>query len=66
MQTLTDALVAAGYRSMVVWILQENSAVNFYKRMGAAAVTGKMIVIAGVALPDLALGWKELSKIGQG
>ena len=65
-QTLADALLAAGYRSMIVWVLQENSAVNFYKRMGAAAVTGKMIVIGGVVLPDLALGWRELSKIGQG
>jgi L-amino acid N-acyltransferase YncA len=65
-QTLADALLAADYRSMIVWVLQENSAVNFYKRMGAAAVTGKMIEIGGVALPDLALGWKDLSEIGRG
>jgi GNAT superfamily N-acetyltransferase len=65
-QTLADALLAAGYRSMIVWVLQDNSAVNFYKRMGATAVTGKMIEIGGVALPDLALGWKDLSEIGRG
>jgi GNAT superfamily N-acetyltransferase len=65
-QTLADELLATGYRSMIVWVLQENRAVNFYKRMGATAVTGKMITIGGVALPDLALGWNDLSKLGQG
>jgi GNAT superfamily N-acetyltransferase len=63
-QALGDALRACGYRSMIVWVLQENSAVHFYKRMGAIAVTGKMIVIGGDILPDLALGWKDLSKLG--
>jgi GNAT superfamily N-acetyltransferase len=65
-QTLAEELLAGGYRSMIVWVLQDNSAVNFYKRMGATAVTGKIIMIGGVALPDLALGWKDLSKLGQG
>jgi GNAT superfamily N-acetyltransferase len=65
-ETLADALLAAGYRSMIVWVLQENSSVNFYKRLGATSITGKMIVIGGVALPDLALGWRDLSKLGHG
>ena len=63
-RTLAEALLATGYRSMIVWVLQDNSAVNFYKWMGATAVTGKMIEIGGAALPDLALGWKDLTKLG--
>lgn len=55
------ALLAAGYRSMIVWALAENPAVGFYKRLGAVAVSGKMVEIGGVKIPDLALGWKDLS-----
>lgn len=53
-------LLAAGYRSMIVWVLQENPAVRFYKHLGAVAVSGKMVEIGGVKIPDLALGWKDL------
>ena len=54
-------LLAAGYRSMIVWALQENPAVKFYKHLGAVAVSGKMAEIGGAKIPDLALGWKDLS-----
>jgi GNAT superfamily N-acetyltransferase len=57
-------LVESGYQSMLVWVLQQNPAVGFYRRIGGKAVSGKMIEIGGVALPDLALGWKDLSKVG--
>jgi len=60
-ETAQRALLAAGYRSMIVWALQENPAVNFYKHLGAVAVSGKMVEIGGVKIPDLALGWKDLS-----
>jgi len=53
-------LLAAGYHSMIVWALQENPAVGFYKRLGAVAVSGKMVEIGGAKIPDLALGWKDL------
>jgi GNAT superfamily N-acetyltransferase len=63
-QTVADWLLESGYQSMVVWVLQENPAVSFYKRMGGVVVNGKMIEIGGMALPELALGWKDLSKLG--
>ena len=62
MEAAARELIAAGYRSMIVWVLQENPAVGFYKHLGAVAVTGKMIEISGVKLPELALGWKDLYK----
>lgn len=59
--TAAQALLAAGYRSMIVWALAENPAVEFYKHLGAVPVTGKMVEIGGAKIPDLALGWKDLS-----
>lgn len=60
-ETAARELLAAGYRSMIVWALQENPTVGFYKHLGAVAVSGKMVEIGGAKLPDLALGWKDLS-----
>jgi GNAT superfamily N-acetyltransferase len=64
-QLLAGELLAAGYRSMLVWGLQENPAVSFYKRIGAVAVTGQMIEIGSVRLPELGLGWKDLRDLGR-
>jgi GNAT superfamily N-acetyltransferase len=62
-RTVAGYLLQLGYRSMLVWVLQQNPAVSFYKRIGGTVVSGKMIQIGGVALPELALGWKDLSKL---
>jgi GNAT superfamily N-acetyltransferase len=51
----------AGFRSMVVWVLAQNPAVNFYQRLGAIEVAGKTIEIGGVTLDDRVLGWPDLS-----
>jgi GNAT superfamily N-acetyltransferase len=63
-QTVAGYLVELGLQSMLVWVLQENPAVGFYKRIGGTVVSGKMVEIGGVTLPELALGWKDLSKLG--
>ena len=57
---LARRLRADGFGRMVVWVLEENPAVGFYKRLGARAIAGKMITIAGVRLAELGLGWDSL------
>jgi GNAT superfamily N-acetyltransferase len=57
---LAGALRAQGLTSMIVWALEANLAVHFYKRMGAVPVMRKTINIGGADLPDLALGWSSL------
>jgi len=59
-RALAAALHAQGFKSMVVWALEENAAVEFYKHLGAAPVTRKSINIGGKDLPDLALGWSSI------
>jgi GNAT superfamily N-acetyltransferase len=62
-RTLAATLHAQGLRKMIVWALEANPAVEFYKRLGAIPVTTKVIHIGGKDLPDLALGWTSLSSL---
>jgi L-amino acid N-acyltransferase YncA len=60
-EVLVRDLRAAGFRSMVVWVLKQNPAVHFYKRLGAIEISARNINIGGVLLDDLVLGWPDLS-----
>jgi len=55
--TLAASLHAAGYQSLLVWVLEANPAVAFYERMGGVQVARKTIDIGGEDLPEVALGW---------
>jgi len=60
-EEIAKELRAAQWSSMLVWVLAQNPAVEFYKRLGAVPVSEKMIDIGGRSLHDLALGWPDLS-----
>ncbi len=60
-QALVRDLRTAGFRSMVVWVLAQNPAVHFYKRLGAMEISARNVNIGGVLLDDLVLGWPDLS-----
>jgi len=62
-RTLAASLHAQGLKKMIVWALEANPAVEFYKRLGAIPITRKMINIGGKELSDLALGWTSLSSL---
>lgn len=64
-RTLAAALHEQGLKSMIVWALEDNPAVGFYKHLGAIPVTSKTINIGGKDLPDLALGWPSLDQLLQ-
>jgi ribosomal protein S18 acetylase RimI-like enzyme len=57
---LAGALRLRGLRSMLVWVLEANPAVGFYRRLGAEPVMSKTVEIGGVTLPEVALGWRSL------
>jgi ribosomal protein S18 acetylase RimI-like enzyme len=61
--TLAATLQNKGFKSMIVWALQDNPAVEFYKRLGAIPLTTKTINIGGKDLTDLALGWPSLTSL---
>jgi GNAT superfamily N-acetyltransferase len=62
-RTLAASLHAQGLKSMIVWALAENPAVEFYKRLGAIPVMTKTTDIGGKDLSDVALGWPSLDLI---
>ena len=59
-QGIGERLQAQGFRSMVVWALRDNAACTFYERLGGVRVAEKMIEIGGVALPEVAFGWRDI------
>jgi ribosomal protein S18 acetylase RimI-like enzyme len=60
---LSFALQACGFKSMLVWVLEQNSSVEFYRRLGAVPLARKVINIGGADLQDLALGWPSLDRL---
>jgi L-amino acid N-acyltransferase YncA len=61
--TLASALQIDGFKSMLVWVLEQNPSVSFYERLGAVQIARKVINIGGVDLQDLALGWPSLDRL---
>ena len=57
---LTEAMRGKGFMSMAVWVLAQNPAVSFYKRLGAIQIAKQTIEIGGVQLTELAFGWPTL------
>jgi GNAT superfamily N-acetyltransferase len=61
--TLAASLRDIGLNSMIVWVLEANSAADFYKRLGAAPVAAKIINIGGQDLPEICLAWEPLDRL---
>lgn len=62
---VAEALRVRGFKSMVVWVLEDNRpAVAFYKGLGAVQVSQKKIEIGGAELSDLCLGWANIGCVG--
>lgn len=61
---LTEFLQKKGYRSLLVWVLEGNSAEHFYKHMGGQERRRKEIVIGGKTHTEVALLWSSIDRIG--
>jgi ribosomal protein S18 acetylase RimI-like enzyme len=59
-EAVVSDLLNAGFRSMVVWVLAQNPAVQFYRRLGAVELACKTIEIGGATLDDRVMGWPDL------
>jgi len=49
-----------GYRSMLVWVLEENPAVHFYKKMGGRFLRRDELQICEESVKELCLKWDDL------
>ncbi|GGO02931.1 GNAT family N-acetyltransferase [Saccharibacillus kuerlensis] len=52
-----------GYRSLMVWVLEQNPAVHFYVRLGAVELERKEIRIGEETFTEIALGWPDISRL---
>jgi L-amino acid N-acyltransferase YncA len=60
LRQLAISLLAQGFTSMIVWVLEQNSARHFYIGTGAQLLATKEIEIGGAKLPEAAYGWPDL------
>lgn len=51
-----------GYDSMFVWVLEDNPALQFYRKMGGRFLMRDDIQIGGEALPEVCLEWRSLKE----
>lgn len=55
-----EALRNTGYSSFMLWVLEDNPTVRFYKNQGGQEIGRKAIVIGEDHLVEIAMGWDIL------
>ncbi len=60
---LATSLLTEGFKSMIVWVLEQNPAKHFYTRTGAQLLSSKDIEIGGAILAEAAYGWPDLNSV---
>ena len=60
---VVSALLDAGRRSMLVWVLAANPAREFYARLGGRQVASKQVAMGRDDLEEVAYGWDDLSAL---
>lgn len=60
-RVVAERLHLSGINSMLVWVLADNSACQFYAALGGKLVHEKELEIAGKSLIEVAYGWKDTS-----
>ncbi|WP_455383349.1 N-acetyltransferase family protein [Salinispira pacifica] len=65
LRAAASALVDAGHRSLIIWVLKGNRAAGFYRRMGGVKVAEKATQLSGDTYGEIAFGWIDISTVGQ-
>lgn len=55
-------LVEHGHRSAIIWVLRDNPARFFYRRLGGSEVRQKLLPFNGTQVPASAYGWRDLPR----
>jgi GNAT superfamily N-acetyltransferase len=63
--TLANKLSESGLNSMVVWVLADNPACQFYQTLGGQKVDHQEIELEGVILTEVAYGWIDTKVLWQ-
>ena len=62
---VAQRLVGAGFRSMLVWVLEGNGpARRFYESLGGRRVGSQIITIGGKDVVEVSYGWQDIAGSG--
>ena len=61
LRSMANALMERNFKSMAVWVLEQNRSRVFYEKTGARMVTSKVIEIGGAKLMEVAYAWADLA-----
>ena len=53
------------FKSMAVWVLEQNRSRSFYEKAGAHMAMSKVIEIGGTKLMDVAYAWSDLNTLAK-
>lgn len=59
-KNLVSVLREKNYESLMVWVLESNPAIHFYRKLGAEDIRRRNIRIGEDSLIEVALGWKNI------
>lgn len=59
-QKLAESMRHAGMDTMFLWVVKDNPACYFYESLGGQLIRVQPITIGGVALEEVAYGWKDI------
>jgi L-amino acid N-acyltransferase YncA len=65
LQELATSLLGQGYKSMILWVLDQNPAKHFYIHTGAKILISKEIEMGSAMLPEAAYGWPDLNSLAK-
>jgi L-amino acid N-acyltransferase YncA len=63
LRAMATALLERNYKSMAVWVLEQNRSRNFYEKTGARIAMSKVIEIGGAKLMEVAYVWPDLRSL---
>lgn len=63
LQAMANALLERNFKSMAVWVLEQNRSRDFYQKTGAHLAISKVIEIGGAKLMEVAYAWPDLKAL---
>ncbi|MGA8089034.1 MAG: GNAT family N-acetyltransferase [Terracidiphilus sp.] len=65
LRMMASALLERNFRSMAVWVLEQNRSRGFYEKTGAHMAMSKVIEIGGAKLMEVAYAWGDLKALAK-
>ena len=63
LRAMATALLGRNFKSMAVWVLEQNRSRSFYEKTGARLAMSKVIDIGGTKLMEVAYTWADLKTL---